>query len=142
MIKIHQKVWLFNEHYRVTDKTVYEVTEITDNRNQFGREVIVTDTNGNKKTTHEYMLVVAPDTTKPEVQMIDEYLSANEVYPASVDKDNEDIVVDIRWGDWKHSHLWADDLMSYLGYVKISEDVTEDDGSDCYSADHTYKKAA
>lgn len=44
----------------------------------------------------------------------------------------------IRWGDWKHSHLYADHLMSRIGGVLVSEQVTEENGSDCYSAIRTY----
>ena len=51
------------------------------------------------------------------------------------------LVVSIEWGDWRHSHLWAKTLMEYLGYVKVGEVVTEEDGSDCYSAEHYFIKA-
>jgi hypothetical protein len=51
-------------------------------------------------------------------------------------------VVSISWGDWKHEHLWARSLMSYLGYVEIGSKVTEEDGSDTYSAEHYFLKTA
>lgn len=45
----------------------------------------------------------------------------------------------IEWGDWKHSHLHADCILSLFGFTLIKERVTEEDGSDCYSAWRTYK---
>ncbi len=54
--------------------------------------------------------------------------------------DGKTVSVEIMWGDWKHDHLCADDLMSVVfGATKVSEDVTEEDGSDAYSAVHTYE---
>lgn len=44
----------------------------------------------------------------------------------------------IDWGDWKHEHGYADYVMLQNEFVKVSEDVTEEDGSDCYSSIHTY----
>ena len=48
------------------------------------------------------------------------------------------IAVEISWGDWKHAHWRTDYLMEELGFQKIKVDVTEEDGSDCYSAIHYY----
>jgi hypothetical protein len=31
--------------------------------------------------------------------------------------------------------------MRYLGYTEIGNEVTEENGSDCYSADHYYLKS-
>lgn len=62
------------------------------------------------------------------------YKSLNEIY------------IDIIWGDWKHNHLctkWIIDevlkAMGYAGKYTITEDVTEEDGSDCYSATHVIR---
>ena len=52
------------------------------------------------------------------------------------------IEVSVHNGDWKHDHLWARDLMSYLGYNEIGNRVTEEDGSDTYSAEHYFLKNA
>ena len=50
------------------------------------------------------------------------------------------IAVDISWGDWKHDHLRCDYIIkekfNNLGF--LSEMVTENDGSDCYSSIHYY----
>ena len=48
------------------------------------------------------------------------------------------IAIEIRWGDWKHEHGRTDYLMSLMGLTKLKVDVTEEDGSDCYSAIHYY----
>lgn len=50
------------------------------------------------------------------------------------------IMVEINWGDWKHEHLFCNDLMNAAGFYLISEEVTEEDGSDCYSAIRIYGK--
>ena len=53
------------------------------------------------------------------------------------------LCIEINWGDWKHEHAYADYLVREffkdkgMG-VEIYTDVTEDDGSDAYSAIHYY----
>ena len=48
----------------------------------------------------------------------------------------------IEWGDWKHEHGYLKYLMKKNGFLLIDEQVTEEDGSDCYSAVHTYMSLA
>lgn len=58
--------------------------------------------------------------------------------------DSNSCHVNINWGDWKHDHLWAE---HYVGLFleskefKYDEDcyVTEENGSDCYSGNHTFE---
>ena len=45
----------------------------------------------------------------------------------------------IEWGDWKHDHAHTDYCMKVNGFKKVGEEVTEEDGSDCYSSVHTYQ---
>lgn len=52
--------------------------------------------------------------------------------------------VNISWGDWKHDHLWMKHFVGQFLESKgfdysIDSTVTEEDGSDCYSANHTFK---
>jgi hypothetical protein len=53
------------------------------------------------------------------------------------------LVIGINWGDWKHEHGYADYLVKKffmdkgLG-IEVEEEVTEENGSDAYSADHYY----
>ena len=49
------------------------------------------------------------------------------------------LVAHIEWGDWKHDHHYLDYVMAELGYSVYKVDVTEEDGSDCYSALHYYR---
>ena len=63
-------------------------------------------------------------------------LSVDEIYEI---EDNE-ILVCISWGDWRHQHLACDRIMKELGYFKEQEVITEDNGTDCYSAEHTFIK--
>lgn len=54
------------------------------------------------------------------------------------------LTCEIRWGDWKHDHLRLDWLMREFLERKgvrvrcVDSDVTEEDGSDCYSATHYF----
>ena len=48
------------------------------------------------------------------------------------------LCISVNWGDWKHSHIYLDRVMADIGYTKISENVTEEDGDDAYSAEHIF----
>ena len=50
------------------------------------------------------------------------------------------MVVFIPWGDWKHSHARAKWLIeeNVKGITFLSAKVTEENGSDCYSAEYRY----
>ena len=52
------------------------------------------------------------------------------------------IVVNVEWGDWKHDHAFLNYIMRKNQYRGIDEVVTEDDGSDTYSATHYFKYGA
>ena len=73
------------------------------------------------------------------VEKIDKLLNDNNIW-ANVYEHNElpVVFVDINWGDWKHSHLRTKYLLENIGCLYLGEDVTEEDGSDCYSAIHKY----
>ena len=47
--------------------------------------------------------------------------------------------INIEWGDWKHDHLYIDYLMQQNGFKKVDEEITEEDGGDCFSSVHYYK---
>ena len=64
-------------------------------------------------------------------------------YDVYVDPRINAACVDITWGDWKHDHLYVDSQVAqYFDSVGISymsdEKVTDEDGSDTYSATHIY----
>ena len=74
---------------------------------------------------------------------INRYLSDNDLYTEDIYEESENIVnVSISWGDWKHEHMWCKILMEYIGFREIGEMLTEEDGSDCYSATHIFIKEA
>ena len=54
--------------------------------------------------------------------------------------EDEQIEIEIEWGDWKHDHLCCDHIMRENGYTLINEVVTEENGSDTYSSIHYYRK--
>ena len=52
---------------------------------------------------------------------------------------DEVMKIDISWGDWKHEHLrakWVVEDVLEIPVKRWDEDVTEENGSDCYSATH------
>lgn len=60
-----------------------------------------------------------------------------EVYD-TIYKNRPVIAVDISWGDWKHDHAFVDYILTNNGFNHIANELTEEDGSDCYSAVHYY----
>ena len=143
---IGKKVWLFvaiNFFFRIDKDTTYtiksEVMKEGFNGNQYHWGYVVVDENGKEYEVEKGYVVFLPDTYKDEVSMISSYLSENEVY-AEVYHDGEEVVVSISWGDWKHDHGWCENLMSYIGYEQTNVVETEENGSDCYSADHFFAK--
>lgn len=79
-----------------------------------------------------------------ETKNIRRYLAMEGIHPDEIYEwdENGKITISIEWGDWKHEHLAADYFMSKLGYDVMYTETTEEDGSDCYSAEHTYKKSS
>lgn len=63
-------------------------------------------------------------------------LAVDEIYQI----EEGEILICISWGDWKHEHLCCDKLMESMGYTKLQEIITEDNGTDCYSSEHTFIK--
>lgn len=50
-------------------------------------------------------------------------------------------IISVEWGDWKHDHRYLEHIMGELDYILIDKKITNEDGSDCCSADHYYQKA-
>jgi hypothetical protein len=48
------------------------------------------------------------------------------------------VYIYVIWGDWKHDHICLKNAMQENGFIFAGEEVTEEDGSDCYSATHAY----
>ena len=124
---------------------VYEIVSVilwSQELNDYCEHYIVKGADGIEKEVREAECVFSPDYTKKNIdETIFSFLNDNGVWAEVYCQTNNIVVVNIDWGDWRHSHLWARDLMRYLGYVKVGEVVTEEDGGDCYSAEHTFVKA-
>ena len=77
--------------------------------------------------------------------MVCDFLRNNDIYAEVYEKGTpENIVpcVHIEWGDWKHEHLWCKVLMGYIGFTEFASKVTDEDGSDTYSAIHYFQKTS
>lgn len=49
------------------------------------------------------------------------------------------LAINVESGDWKHDHIFIDNIMAdALGVKKLSEKITEDTGDDVFSATHFY----
>ena len=98
---------------------------------------IIRDKDGNEKEIREVDCVATPrENCSCEDERIAKFLEDNGVY-AEVYTYYNNVNVSIN-GDWKHEHGWVDVLMGYLGYKKVNEEVTEENGSDWYGSIHRY----
>ena len=68
-------------------------------------------------------------------------LKEGEIFGEINTYDNQ-VEIHIEWGDWKHEHAYLRYLMEQKGFIQTDENITEENGSDCYSAIHIFKKAA
>ena len=66
-----------------------------------------------------------------------EMMELNQIWGECYDYDDM-VCIEIEWGDWKHEHKRMDYLMEQLGFYCIEEELTEENGSDCYSSRHRY----
>lgn len=64
----------------------------------------------------------------------------NEKCPYTIYEGEKHIIVSITWGEWKLDHEFVKSIMKKAGFVLDWTQVTESDDSDCYSADHYFKK--
>ena len=138
---IGQKVYeiIGDENNRqMNTKIKYTIVKVKDFKesNDWCQHFIIRDYKGNKKEIREFECVVAPKSCSSVEERISQFLEDNGVY-AEVCKSAIIVSVEIN-GDWKHDHGWADVLMGYLGYTKLKEEVTEEDGSDWYGSIHKY----
>ena len=98
---------------------------------------VIRDNDGNEKEIREVDCVTTPrENCSCEDERIAKFLEDNGVY-AEVYINRIIVNVFIN-GDWKHEHGWGDVLMGYLGYKKVNEEVTEENGSDWYGSIHRY----
>lgn len=130
--------------WKMTDEVceIVSVVPWSQELNDWCQHYIVKGADGKEKEVREVECVFSPKTGKSTDYMVHDFLNDNGVW-ADVWYENEiAIAVNIDWGDWRHQHLWTRDLMGYLGYGELGCQVTEEDGSDCYSAVHYFVKTA
>ena len=98
---------------------------------------IIRDEDSNEKEIREVDCVATPrENCSCEDERIAKFLEDNGVYAEVY---TPHIIVNVLInGDWKHQHGWGDVLMGYLGYKKVNEKVTEENGSDWYGSIHRY----
>lgn len=146
---IGKKVNLLEDYGFCSKKMTDEVCEIVSvvpwskEMNDWCEHYIVRKPDGTEVEIREVECVFSPNKEKQTDYMIHDFLDDNGVWAEVwnlISDGGVAVAVDISWGDWKHQHLWARDLMSYIGYVEIGNKVTEEDGSDCYSATHYFVK--
>ena len=86
-------------------------------------------------------------TIKDICKMVQDHLDKNNnhhyVYFQDWNLFEDFLEINIEWGDWKHDHARTrcqvlDVVQSIPGFINWAEDVTESDGSDCYSARHRF----
>lgn len=140
---IGRKVWeMVNKGFTyIVDKTKTYTIKGVANEGEYPIKFVLADEDGNEKVVEEYYVLFTPNESVDEEQMIYDYLSINKAYPSEVYKEDDMIFVSILWGDWKHEHLWCDRAMAYIGYDEVNTEVTEENGSDCYSATHCFMKS-
>lgn len=139
--KIGKKAWLLNgtvfNGLHLDDKTEYTINAVKSAKesNDFCKHIILQDKDGKLIEVQEYNVIITPSNG------IEQYLSDNDCSVADVSNSSANkVAVTIEWGDWKHDHFWCGDLMGYIGYEQTKSKVTEEDGSDCYSAIHYFRK--
>lgn len=83
---------------------------------------------------------IVNDILQSDVNALKKEFKEKDLYVDDISICDEKIYITIEWGDWKHSHAFCNYLLSQKGYKLEDEEVTEEDGSDCYSSIHIYIK--
>ena len=78
------------------------------------------------------------DELKDAAKEINDILVENKIFAEVSPNPFGFISVEISWGDWKHEHARCDYILAQKGFVKLDERTTEENGSDCYSAEHIF----
>ena len=80
--------------------------------------------------------------TKFYQQDIERVMKENNCYYDWFIHNDGTIEINVEWGDWKHGHRFLVYIMRKANYRHISEIVTEEDGSDTFSATHKFRYGA
>lgn len=135
--KVGKKVWLYNKtgqiSYTLDKSKIWEVVSYIPYDSG-------TVKNGDEiKTVDYFEIVFIPDGSEFELY---HYLNDNRMYAEIYSNKDEETIIGISWGDWKHDHGYLVELMKHIGYEEYDEIVTEEDGSDCYSSEHYFRKTS
>ena len=65
-------------------------------------------------------------------------LSSHQMYYFISVINSSSVSISVHDGDWKHEHLGLRHLMEENGFTFMGKEITGEDGSDSYSAIHTY----
>ena len=139
--KIGKKAWLLIgsalKGLHLDSKEEYTIKEVKSGKecNDYCEHIVLEDKDGKLIEVQEYNVIITPSNG------IEQYLSDNDCSVADVSNSSANkVAVTIEWGDWKHDHFWCEDLMGFIGYEQTKSKITEEDGSDCYSAIHYFRK--
>ena len=73
------------------------------------------------------------------IEKLEKILNENEINGEIIPLFNSELTgIHVYWGDWKHDHLRLDKVMKNNGIDLVTTVITEDDGSDAYSATHYF----
>lgn len=54
-------------------------------------------------------------------------------------QDDGNVVVEVIWGDWRNDHMALDHVMTENNFALIERIITEEDGTDAYSAEYVFR---
>lgn len=141
--KVYELVEVGTWDYTINKEKIYTIVgyKSSEECGDYESHYVIKDEDGNEKEVETSEVVFCPNDSYKGDEQLHKYLYDNDVYAEVYTNSAGEVEVDIEWGDWKHEHGWCVTLMGYLGYVQDDEQVTEEDGSDCYSARHYFTKA-
>ena len=92
------------------------------------------------ETKTKELLKIQETVAMSKADKINEIMRKHNLHGEAYDESDRVVAVEIHWGDWKHNHLrlkWlVEEGMPDL--KKVQEEVTEENGTDCYSAIHRF----
>ena len=73
------------------------------------------------------------------LQQLQQHLNNHKLY-VNVEETQTHFIINVEWGDWKHDHGHLMYLMANLGFTLDRREITNTDGSDCFSAIYYFNK--
>ena len=144
---VGKNVWLLDGDIKnglsLGSKELYTIKKVKSGKecHDWSNHYII-EKDGKKLEVSEYQCVFPLNETGNKSADIEKYLTENGISLCSVSEHEDNTISAEIEGDWKHEHGWSNDLMSYIGYDFIDEDVIEDVEDDYYVSTHFYGPAA